>query len=162
MNAWDEYAAALEHAATIPGPAAFLLARLGLLPSREEATRQLDRAGIRGTPRAEFWREQVLAGLDRIEREGGDWHAAHRGDDQADEPAGSAAVEPLPGGSASSAPMREVLTTSEAARRLDVIDRRVRQLASAGKLGRSRIGGDGRWQIDATAVEARAAGRNGR
>jgi hypothetical protein len=61
----------------VSGRAAFVLAHL---LDAEDVARRLDARGIRGTPKAEAIREEILSAVALIRERGDAWHEAQRGE----------------------------------------------------------------------------------
>ena len=146
----DAAAADIDHAATVAGTAAYVVARLWL-PDRETAEQDLDRAGIRGNPQAEFIRQRVLESLDSIKRRGAEWHAARHGAEEV-----SGETRPVSRVRYSKVMNDDTMTTAEAAERLGCSDVNVRKLARGGGLRGHKSPATGAWVLDRASVEARA------
>lgn len=146
LSAFDllnEMGLAQHHAASIPGPAAWLIAR-NWLPDIEEAKAALNKPGF-DTETGEFIRAQTLCAIDAIRQRGQEWADAQ-------EPTRTPPI-PVQG---DSEVVKEPMTRTEAARLLAVSKERVGQLIRKGAIHATKANGE--WQIDRASVEARAEG----
>lgn len=142
LDALDQ---AQRHAASIPGPAAWLISRLWL-PDIEDARAALDKPGFE-TEAGEFVRAQALCAIDAIRERGNAWHAEQ-------EPAKRPPVSPDQDLGAGNATDTYDMTRTEAADLLGITRQRVGQLAAKGAL--RGIKENGAWILDRSSVEARA------